>query len=101
VVYVVNLVCPNGHAVCGRPQAYASEDPPKEWLETISCDLIRLIQNAPANMNRCRDCGAQYSRAKNHEWSVSIHKMRAKTLNEAAQALATCSETTWDPTKRT
>jgi hypothetical protein len=89
---VVNLVCPNGHAVAGKPHAYGSDKPPKAWLTTIANDFALLLAGNAAALNMmCTICGARYP-GRSPGWLIEIMRMKAETMEEADRQLAGCSD---------
>ena len=96
MIVIVNLICPNGHPVYGQPVAYAgTKKPPESWCERAGARFMRSMRKNPPLP--CAACGATFnpnSTDRGHlaKWGVSVHEMKAKTMQEAHAALKTCAQ---------
>lgn len=87
MIYLVSLVCPNGHPNGGMPREYASDCPPEPWLDTLCRDLWREVKKDRENWSKCAFCGVPLS----NNWGLSVSSMKAQTMDEAKRDLASIS----------
>lgn len=95
MILIVNLVCPNGHNVCGTPHEYRGEGiPPDQWMHNLGQQLMNKVRErgGPHEVKECPFCHVPFSMERGTEWAVSAHEMYAETMAEAHAALMRVSE---------